>query len=75
MISSQTLGDEHMAKLLTTAEVGELLGISRKRVSQIAIARGVEPAAVAGTSYLWRRSQLKKLQPGPSGRPKKGARP
>lgn len=56
--------------LLTTRDVANKLGVSERRVLQIANARGIEPAMRVGGACIWRALDLKRFALRPSGRPK-----
>ena len=55
---------------LTTAEVATALGVTKRRVLQIAKARGIKPHRVYGQMHVWTASQVELLRPGPTGRPR-----
>jgi excisionase family DNA binding protein len=53
---------------LTTQELADALGVTPRRVLQLAKDRGVESEKV-GQMRLWPKSALKALKPNPPGRP------
>ena len=58
--------------MLTTADLCDLLGVTRQRVSQLARDRGVRPVrrGAGGQTSLWRHGDLERLRPMPTGRPR-----
>lgn len=54
---------------LTTKQVAEMYGVGVRRISAIARARGIAPAVIVGSAYLWSREQVERLRPGQRGRP------
>lgn len=54
---------ESMRDLWTTREAADLLGVSPGEVSRRALAHGLTPAMVVGTSYLWSREQIRIMRP------------
>jgi hypothetical protein len=58
-------------KLLTTAQVAEMHGVTPSRVRAIAAARGVQPAIDEPRYKMWTQQQARALAPGKTGRPAK----
>jgi hypothetical protein len=63
-------------QLVSTVQLAELVGVSRRRLLQIAGSRGVHPVQMIGKSWLWSKDQAAALIPNPVGvylgaRPKK----
>lgn len=59
------------ADFLTTTQIADALCVSRNRVREIAVNRGVEPMGQVGTAYIWHLDTVERLKPGPTGRPRK----
>lgn len=59
--------------MLTTAMLAAKVGVSPRRLLQIAGARGVQPAMTLRGAKLWAPAAAKLLKPGKRGRPRKVA--
>lgn len=62
--------DEEVMKLLTTKQLADKIGVTPRRLLQLAGTREVNPAIVVGRNKLWRETDAAKLKPGKVGRPK-----
>lgn len=57
--------------LLTTRDIAEHYRVTTKMIQARARMRGIEPARIVGSAYLWLPDQLAEFAPGPVGRPPK----
>jgi hypothetical protein len=57
--------------LYTPIQIAKIYGITSKRVKAIAIARGVGQKIGSRGDWVFRESDIKKLEPGKIGRPRK----
>lgn len=67
------LTDDKGMQLFTVSEVGEIYGISRQRVAQIAAERKIKGRRV-GRMIAFTAAEVKQLKPGKPGRPRKDER-
>jgi hypothetical protein len=62
-----TVAMSQLPGYMTTAEIAAHWGFTRARVSQLAKARGIEPALTVGNVKLWRVQDLMDFKPRATG--------